>query len=100
MTDYTQMTNEELATVIDEAQAAQYEITRRSRLSEAPRQMAHMIFAVGNDQGDKVEAVVRAMNTTWAELDAVEGPEYNIPAITNEEAAEVIAALQDRINAV
>jgi hypothetical protein len=101
MTDYTEMTDAELSDVLMEADAAQGEISRRSRLAEASRQIAQILFQVERDLGDQVDVLVAALGTTQQDLDPFgSGDGWDTPVIDDTEAAEVIAALQARIDAV
>src|SRR5688500_8775375 len=101
MADYTQMTPEELTAVMDEAQAAQAELQRRARLAEASGQIARTLFQVQQDLGNQVEVLVEALGTTQQDLDPWgSGEGWDVPVIDDTEAAEVITALQARIDAV
>jgi len=99
MVDYTQLTDEELQTEIEQANAANAELERRNRIAQASRTIAEILFQVERDEGDAVEVLVGAMGTTLLMLDpgGEHGPEGDTPVISDPEAQQIIEALQARI---
>lgn len=93
------MTDEELEAALVNAQGVQSEHDRRERLGSYPASMAWLLVSIGNDQGDRADAVVRAMNTTMAMLDPGGdwGPDGDVPLIDDAMAQEVIDALEARL---
>ena len=99
MTDYTQMTDEELEAALVDAQGIQAERDRRDRLGQHPSNIAWTLVYVTNDQGDRAQTLISAMNTTMAMLDpgGQWGPEGDVPIIDDTMAQQIIDALQARL---
>lgn len=101
MTDYTQMTDDELMAVISEADVARAEIARRDRLTYIPRQIAQTLIDLDRDGGNQVDAIVAAFSVAPRDLDPLgAGEGWDDPVIDDTQIAEIIAALQARLDAV
>jgi len=59
--DYTQMTDEEIANAILEAQAIFAESERRAQLNYAPQGLAEVLNMVLGHNGDRVQTIVDAI---------------------------------------
>lgn len=99
MTDYTQMTDQEFETAILESQEIQAEMSRRDWVRNAPLTLAWLLKDAEERGLTRVEMALKGMNTLRSEM-GVGGPEGDIPVIDDAMAAEIITALQARIDAV
>lgn len=102
MTDYTQMTEQELADALAEIDSIQAEVSRRDWIKSAPVSIWTTLRMAPDRGVGKVETLLAGIDMTpriyepWVEF----GPEGDVPLFTDEELGEIITALQARIDAV
>lgn len=99
MTDYTQMTDQELADAAAEIDAVNAEQYRRQWIQYAPVNLFSILLQAPTRGADRVEILLAGMNMTlnMFEPGGEPDPERDIPVIDDTMAQEVIDALQARL---
>lgn len=98
MTDYTQLTDQELADAASEIDAVNAEQNRRQWIRNAPINIFSTLLQAPNFGVGRVETLLAGMNMTLNMFEpGVYGPEGDIPIIDDAMAQEVITALEARL---
>ena len=98
MTDYTQMTDQELAAAAAEIDAVNAEQYRRQWIQYAPVNIFSTLLQAPDRGADRVEILLAGMNMTLNMFEpGIPGPERDTPVIDDVMAQEVIDALEARL---
>jgi len=96
MTDYTQMTDQELADAVAEIEAVQSEQSRRNWVRYAPSGIFSTLQQAPGYGADKVEILLAAINMSPSTFEPGMGGS-DVPVIDDAMAQQVIDALEARL---